>query len=44
MGKTSGHHWGDSTTAYGENLMAAVTHARSSSVALVSVGADRTLA
>ena len=24
MGKSGGHHWGDSTAAYGENLMAAV--------------------
>jgi hypothetical protein len=24
MGRTGGHHWGDSTAAYGENPMAAV--------------------
>jgi hypothetical protein len=24
MGRTGGHQWGDSTAAYGENLMAAV--------------------
>jgi len=27
MGRTSGHHWGDSTATYGENLMAAVIRA-----------------
>src|ERR1700685_3348916 len=28
MGRTGGHHWGDSTAAYGENPMAAVTGPR----------------
>jgi hypothetical protein len=39
MGKTGGHQWGESTAAYGENLMAAVTPASSSLISSLQIGA-----